>query len=136
MKRGETTYLSSESKCLLGLSEDATQEEQRDALDAQCHHETDLDVNTYLFKIMTARRFELVCVNPDGEREKRRGDHLCWYPKDRVQEQKCHFTAGGHDRSTPEAALYEARGYHAEFYNFKTSFVSRGKGARKLRLVG
>lgn len=133
MKRGETLYLSPENKRLLGLPEEATLEEQRQALDEQCHHETDLDVNTYLFKLGT---FKLVCVNPDGERDLRRGDHLCWYPKELAQERKCHFLAGGHSSDSPEYQLFVVKGYHADLYAFSKHIEKVGRSKKKLRLVG
>lgn len=118
MKRGETLHLSDERKRLLHLPEDASQEEQRTALDVQCHHETDPGVNMYLF--LKQREpgigFQFMCANPDGVR-KREGPHVCWWPKARALELKVAFLAGGHHDSF-EAEAFKWRGYGKEFRTF------------------
>jgi len=122
MKRGESLYLEVEKLRLLGLPEDASPEEQRDALDLRCHHETDSHLNDYLFQLQgEARGVYFMCANPDGDRE-RDGDHICWFPKERVQYLKMHFLAGGHQSEDPPYLFYTARNYHLQRRNFLTAW--------------
>jgi len=118
MKRGETLWLSPEQLSLLGLPEDASMEEQRAAMDVQCHHETDPFCNDYLFKMQgDSQGLWFFYANPDGER-RRMDDHICWRPKARAQYLAMNFLSGGHEPGSPEYHIYAVRSYHKERLTF------------------